>query len=89
MGGGPDHINSERDLIKKISGGKLDEAIDHSSDFELFNNRRTLSLLNKLDSRSGSDEFAQVENEVVQQNNRLAESKRKARREKVQPLWRS
>jgi hypothetical protein len=32
MGGGPDHINSERDLIKKISGGKLDEAIDHSSD---------------------------------------------------------
>jgi hypothetical protein len=62
MSGGPDHINSERDLIRKISGGKLDETIDHSSDFELFNNRRTLSLLNKLDSRcgrSGSDEFAQ------------------------------
>jgi hypothetical protein len=36
MGGGPDHINYERDLIKKISAGKLDEAIDHSSDFELF-----------------------------------------------------
>jgi hypothetical protein len=36
MGGGPDHINYERDLIKKISGGKLDEAIDHSPDFELF-----------------------------------------------------
>jgi hypothetical protein len=32
MGSGPDHIKSERDLIKKISGGKLDEAIDHSSD---------------------------------------------------------
>jgi hypothetical protein len=58
----PGSHQSERDLIKKISGGKLDEAIDHSSDFELFNNRRTLSLLNKLDSRcgrSGSDEFAQ------------------------------
>jgi hypothetical protein len=61
----PGSHQSERDLIKKISGGKLDEAIDHSSDFELFNNRRTLSLLNKLDSRSGSDEFAQVEKEVV------------------------
>jgi hypothetical protein len=100
MAGGPDHINSERDLIRKISGGKLDEAIDHSLDFQLFDNRRILSLMNKLDSRSGSEEFAQLENEVVKQHNRLAESKRKARREKVadyklnstgpfQPLWRS
>jgi predicted dithiol-disulfide oxidoreductase (DUF899 family) len=83
MGGGPDHIKSERDLIKKVSGGKLDEAIDYSSDFELFDNRRILSLLNKLDSRSGSEEFAQLENEGVKQYNRLAESKREARREKV------
>jgi len=55
----------------------------------------------QLDSRSGSEEeFAQLENEVVKQHNRLAESKRKVRREKVadyklnstgpfQPLWRS
>ena len=39
--------------------------------------------MNKLDSRSGSEEFAQLENEVVKQHNRLAESKRKAQREKI------
>ena len=83
MGGGPDHIKSEWDLIKKISDGKLDEAIDHSSDFELFDSRCIPSLKNKLDRRSGNEEFAQVGNEVVKQHNRLAESKRKARREKV------
>jgi hypothetical protein len=35
MGGAPDHINFERELIEKISGGKRDQAIDHSSDLEL------------------------------------------------------
>src|SRR5438874_12537398 len=34
MGGAPNQINFQRDLIEKISGGKFDEAIDHSSDFE-------------------------------------------------------
>jgi hypothetical protein len=58
MGGGPDHINYERDLIKKISAGKLDEAIDHSSDFELFDNRPIPSLMNNSTVGSAAKNFA-------------------------------
>jgi hypothetical protein len=50
MGGAPDHINFERELIEKISGGKRDQAIDHSSGLELsitgaFFQRRTNSIV--------------------------------------------
>jgi hypothetical protein len=60
MGGGPDHINYERDLIKKISGSKFDKAIDHSSDFELFLtvcSRRIPSLMKNSTVGSAAKNF--------------------------------
>jgi hypothetical protein len=34
MGDAPNHIAFERELIEKVSSGKLDKAVDHWSDFE-------------------------------------------------------
>jgi len=55
MGGAPNQINFQRDLIEKISGSKFDEAIDHSSDFEsvalssLVGDQRDLMVVHNMD----------------------------------------
>jgi len=54
MGGAPNQINFQRDLIEKISGGKFDEAIGHSSDFEsvalssLFGDHRDIIVVHNM-----------------------------------------